>query len=351
MIANKFFIVGCPRSGTTMLQQALNRHSQIAIPPETAFFSMLGYSKWTQHEHLQRIKEDLEIDLPTPPARLRCTLEARTFYEQIIRLYVERMDKPSITHFGEKTNEHLSRLHRIRRLFPDAKVILLVRDGRDVALSLRRLPWTSRNLYVNFALWLHCYRLQKSAQRHGGLPLICVRYEDLTKDPEKELRAILTFLGLPYEPQMVEGEGNAVGIPAWEHLWKARAAEKIKPHRMGLWRQELPAEQLGILERWGSWALQELGYELITDGRTSLPWCFHLRVAWRSLFWLVRRPRYAQAKAFWVQQHGLPSMTQTLPHRKSRETLNYTPIGDGSATMVAAPVTPEKSMLDRERRS
>jgi len=297
---------------------------------------MLGYSKRIQQEHLQRIREDLEIDLPIPTARLRGTLEARTFYDQMARLYVERLGKRGVTHFGEKTNEHLSRLQRIHRLFPNAKVILMVRDGRDVALSLRRLPWTSRDLYVNFALWLYCYRLQKNAQRRGDLPLLCVRYEDVVKDPEKELRAILAFLGLPYEPQVAEGEGNEEGIPPWEYLWKSRAVEKIKLHRVGLWRQELSVEQLGILERWGGWALQELGYELATDGKASLPWFFHLRVAWRSLLWLARRPRYAQAKALWVQQHGLPSTVQNRVREEGIETPNQSSTADRSARIVDA---------------
>src|SRR5438128_10984464 len=99
----KFFIIGCPRSGTTMLQQALNRHSQVIIPPETAFFSLLGHCKRIQREHLQRIKEDLEIPLRLPAHRLHRMQETQAFYEQMARLYVERMGESTVTRFGEKT--------------------------------------------------------------------------------------------------------------------------------------------------------------------------------------------------------------------------------------------------------
>src|SRR5215831_4421176 len=57
---DKFFIVGCPRSGTTMVQQALNRHSQIVIPPETKFFfSFYGHSLAQQARHVRRLNADL----------------------------------------------------------------------------------------------------------------------------------------------------------------------------------------------------------------------------------------------------------------------------------------------------
>jgi hypothetical protein len=307
-----FYIVGCPRSGTTMLQQALNRHSQIAIPPETAFFSFLLSSWRIQQEHLRRLNADLGINLIPPATRIRRPFEARSYYEELVRLYVKRLGKPGITHFGDKTPEHLSHLHRIGCLFPDSKVVLIFRDGRDVAASLRRLPWTTRDLYVNFALWLYCYRLQRVAQRSMKLPLTCVRYEDLVNNPEAELRRILAFLGLPYEAQVVDGSGNTDGVPPWEYPWKSHAFEAITSSRIGLWRSELSRDQVAVLEGWGGGLLRELGYELVTDGGARLPWFFRSRVAWRSLLWLARRPRYAQARELWLEKSVVSSHSYTF---------------------------------------
>src|SRR6516225_3590953 len=107
----KFFIVGCPRSGTTMVQQGLNRHSQIVIPPETKFFfSFVGHSKGGQARHVQRLHRDLKISLPEPKRAVRSISETRWYFDTMARLYVQRLNKPDTACFGEKTPEHTSRL-------------------------------------------------------------------------------------------------------------------------------------------------------------------------------------------------------------------------------------------------
>jgi hypothetical protein len=307
-----FFVVGAPRSGTTMLQQALNRHSQIAIPPETAFFTFLGRSHKGQRLHLQRINEDLQITLPMPARRIACPEEGREWYQQLASLYLQRHQLQHVTHFGEKSPEHQRRLGRIRQLFPDARMVLLYRDGRDVALSLTRLPWMSSDLYVNFALWLHYYRLQVRAQKDAPGNLCCVRYEDLVAKPQSELSRILDFLGLPHEPQVAGGCGNSAGVPEWEYAWKGQALENITRSRVGTWRTQLSAEQTGILERWGGRALRSLGYELVTDGRHPLPLLFFPRVYWRALRWLLGRPPYWAAREHWGSEPVRPQAEQSI---------------------------------------
>src|SRR5271168_3759057 len=111
----KFFIIGCPRSGTTMVQQALNRHSQIVIPPETkVFFSFFGQSRKRQLRHLERLNQDLNIRLPRPKARVDSLAEGRAFYESMARRYLERLEKQDAVYFGEKTPEHTGHLPRIQ---------------------------------------------------------------------------------------------------------------------------------------------------------------------------------------------------------------------------------------------
>jgi Sulfotransferase family len=287
----QFFIVGCPRSGTTMVQQALNRHSQVVVPPETKFFfSFLGHSWGKQLRHIERLETDLQITLPRPAAAVRSVAEGRAFYEVMARRYVERLGKRDIVSFGEKTPEHTGHLPRIRQLFPEAKIVVLYRDGRDVAASLSRMPWMSSDLYVNFMVWLYYNRILRGARERGVANLYWARYEDIVADPEQELGKVLEFLELPYEPAVAEGCGNREGIPEREYSWKGRALQKITRERVGTFHHELTTSQIEVLERLGKDTLRSLGYELMTDGSAALPRGFLLSLAYRMSKFVCRLP-------------------------------------------------------------
>jgi LPS sulfotransferase NodH len=292
MCRQYFFIVGAPRSGTTMLQQALNRHSRVVIPPETQFLKLFRRTRRGQRRHLQRISEDLHVELPIPRRRLTVGAAGRALFDQIAARYLERAGRGGDILFGEKSPVHQRRLDVLRQLFPDAKIVLIFRDGRDVALSLSQMPWMSKDLYINFAVWVHYWRIQSRAVAGGIGGLLTIRYESLVADPVSELGKVLSFLGLPSEPQVWEGAGNRDGVPAWELAWKGRAQQKIDTMRVGRWRQELDSKQIAILERWGGPALQALGYDLVTGGTQRLPFGFLPLVYARAALWLLLRRDY-----------------------------------------------------------
>ncbi len=294
MSMNKLFIVGCPRSGTTMVQQALNRHSSIAIPPETKFFfSFLGHSKHNQLKHVGRLNNDLNIQLKLPDSGVRSDEAGRVFYEEMANQYVDKLKKKDIRWFGEKTPEHTGHMARIRQLFPDSKILILYRDGRDVALSLSKTPWMPGGLYVSFLVWLYYQRLVNQA-RDSGMPNIhLARYEDIVANPEKEFTSILNFLDLPYEPSVAHGYGNSEGIPQREYLWKAPALQKINSSRVGSSQSELNRTQIAILERLGQHTLTSFGYPLLTDGKNPLSFRFLLSLSCRMAMFLAQMPWYS----------------------------------------------------------
>lgn len=283
-----FFIVGCPRSGTTVLQQALNRHSRIVIAPETRFFFLFGRRTTRGQQFcLERINRNCKIDL-TIRRRIRGESATRTFYEEFTNRYIERLGRAGVTHFGEKSPEHMRRLHRIFEVLPEAKIILIHRDGRDVALSLTKVPWMHRELSVNFAVWLYYYKIQRRLVERCDKNIYIVKYEEFVRTPEFTLRRLLDFLGLPYEPATAEGHGNRDGIPDWEYTWKAAALEKISDARIGMWVEQLGREEIRNLEIWGREALVSLGYEVETPVYARLPATFFPKLYWRILTWRTR---------------------------------------------------------------
>ena len=287
----KFFIVGCPRSGTTMVQQALNRHSRIAVPPETKyFFSFFGHPRKQQARHVERLNADLNVRLPAPLKRVSSVEEGRAWYEHMARQYVDRNVRKSVAFFGEKTPEHTGLLPSVRLLFPDAKVLVLYRDGRDVASSLSRMPWMSPDLYVNFIVWMYYNRIVREERLAERPNLYFARYEDIVADPEREFRAILRFLGADYEPAVATGHGNREGVPDREMAWKGRALQPITTGRIGAFRSELSDDQVEILERLGRDALPALGYALLTDGERPLSPALYTRLAYGLTRFACRLP-------------------------------------------------------------
>ena len=292
-MVRKFFIVGCPRSGTTVLQQALNRHTEIVIPPETKFFySFYGKAKKQQITHLKRINADLGINIGVPERALREPGEGRAFFEEMALAYLSRLGREDVVCFGEKTPEHTGHLGRIRQVFPEAKVVFIYRDGRDVAVSLSQMPWMHCDLYAGFVIWLYYYRILKREQERGSCDTCFVRYEDLVSKPAQELERVLAFLGVPFESEVAEGYGNQEGVPRRELAWKARALEPIGTDRIGVWRRELSKRQVGLLERLGSNALSAWITRCAARRTRPLPPWFVAALAWRVLRCTTRLPLY-----------------------------------------------------------
>jgi hypothetical protein len=258
-----FFILGCPRSGTTMLQQALNRHSSIAIPPETKYFSaFLGHSRTCQERHLRQLNADLRTNLSMPVCPIHSKKQARRFYEQLASSFLEATQRGPVVYLGDKSPAHSGFLPRIKQVFPEAKYLWLFRDGRDVALSLTKVPWMCSNIYATFLIWLFYYRKQMLAENDRDLDILFVRYEDLVANPVVELQRVTAFLDLVFEQAMVVGCPDRASVPPREYAWKARSLEPINSNSVGLWRNSLSSQDVAVLERLGGRALKGLGYEL-----------------------------------------------------------------------------------------
>lgn len=146
-----FFIVGHPRSGTTLLQILLDAHPNIVIPPESHIFVRFSeifnhYGDLSQAYNRQLLVQDILNDEQIKLWNL--DISASDFCRQLkdfsvkgiisclFELYAQRDGKHQ---WGDKTPQHALYLQEIKATFPNAKFIHLIRDGRDVSESLKRL--------------------------------------------------------------------------------------------------------------------------------------------------------------------------------------------------------------------
>ena len=271
------FVVGCPRSGTTLLATLLDRHSRIAIPPETEFF--LGVlprngrdRAGAAHEHYvdRLFSHPRTADLGL--SREEVTARFRRYDPSYATLFMAALEgyaaKEGKARPGEKTPDHLRCVPRLLRLYPEARVVCIIRDGRDVVVSLNKTPWASKSLGRNCAKWNYYAML---AERYrGDFPgsFTVVRFEDLVRSPRVELARITSFLGEAMEEALLAPGGSKL-VPAWEREWKSNSGAALDTSKIGQWRTSTKPAERAFMNRVMGRRLSRWGYP-VESGRAAL---------------------------------------------------------------------------------
>lgn len=261
-----FFIVGFPRSGTTLLASLLGRHPDIAMPPETHLLNRTAKSfqfdsgpmaKSTIMDSLENNPRlaDLEIDL----AELNDLPEQVTLPEVFLAVLRHYARRANCRYVAEKTPNYMDHAEYLIGWFPDAPIIWLIRDGRDVVPSLQKVPWTHSSVRRHSLTWVkQNQRMGELAKKHSSILL--VKYEDLLLNPESELRRIHEHLSIPYcESQLVAQEQSAA-IPEWEKPWKSNASSVVDASRAYAWKKNAIAGDLEAMESIMHDTLEQYGY-------------------------------------------------------------------------------------------
>lgn len=276
------FLVGCPRSGTTLLQRMLDNHPQLAVSNDSHFIprAIAPFAAGTDPpltaelvERVLRYHRFGRLGIPEPVAR-EASARAGTYGQFVSELYSEYARLRGKDLAGEKTPDYVRHLPLLNSLFPRARVIHIIRDGRDVALST--LEWAREDKGPGkFALWREqpvavCalwWQWQVETGRREGARLEPeiyreVRYEDLVARPEATLRSLSEFLELPFAPEMVSFHaGKTKSDP------RLTAKSAWLPATPGLrdWRTEMPPADTALFESIAGDLLSELGYEKNID--------------------------------------------------------------------------------------
>ena len=194
------FIAGMPRSGTSLLDQIIAAHPEASGVGELATVEAFG------------IEFSMSCDLSRPAPERFGSMDGRRF-TRVADKYVqqiERMTSRSCRRIANKALTNDKMLGLISRLFPKTRVIHVVRDPRDVAVSCymggfnnSRFPWTARAEWAA-AAWQQSERLMQHWTDVLAVPILTVHYERLVREPAIEFRRVVEFLGLEWDPACLE---------------------------------------------------------------------------------------------------------------------------------------------------
>ncbi len=277
------FIVGCPRSGTTLLRHIVGAHPQIAITAEAHWIplwfekrkglmpdglvtpelvsELLAHSKFA----LFGLGRDALMSL----AGSGQLMSYAAFVTGIFDLYGMARGKKLV---GNKTPDSVRRIGTLHALWPEARFVHLIRDGRDVALSLMNWPRVRTKTPGTFPTWkddpvstaalwweLNVRRGREAGEALGPELYRELRYESLVAHPAQECATLCEFLGLAYDEAMLhydEAFSSAAGPEA------ARDRHDRQPITSGLrnWRAQMPSNDVECFEATVGTLLDELGY-------------------------------------------------------------------------------------------
>ncbi|MBA3341907.1 MAG: sulfotransferase [Gemmatimonadaceae bacterium] len=305
------FIVGFPRSGTTLMRALLSAHPTIAIAPETHFLNRFAkgvealdlrtaanfQSFWGKFSRSDRFVE-LGIDADRTKEGIVATgdFHLRNVFALTLQEFARAAGKPR---WGEKTPAHDRHIGTLLEWFPDARVIYMVRDPRAACASLLQAPWRTnpgsksgnakpgrvrrlRLLNEDSHFWRRSVERYRRDWQHDPR-VTAVRYEELASHPEQSLRTVCRFIGAAYDPQMLVNRSADDLPPArahwgneeheqWRHAHIERARQGVSNESVAKWKGQLTPLEVAVVEANCHSRMPALGYEPGADESRARRW-------------------------------------------------------------------------------
>src|SRR3954451_3039534 len=280
------FVLGCPRSGTTLFRTMLSAHRSIAIPPETRYL-MGMYWRRSQLGDLRQRETRAELAsaiVDDPETRFRVLgVDAEQIRSEIIdgpptlgsafgivfRGYARSFDKPR---WGDKRPAYYAFMDELDHLFPDAQFIHLIRDPRACVESLKRQEWYPDEAAPCVAAWVHAVRsASRSGRKLGPHRYLEVIYEELVSDPEKVSRQICDFLDEPFDEQMCRPELIADKVNPAHYQQRGQIQQGVNTATVEAWAKRLPPEEIALVDRVARHWMTRYGYAPSAAAGTADP--------------------------------------------------------------------------------
>jgi hypothetical protein len=261
------FILGAPRSGTTFLASLLKK-TDYGPPFETQFITKYykkldHYGDINIYENFENLLTDILGERAVQQWQLDINykdffreLGSQITYSQLVnKLCLKASKKKEFICWGDKTPDYLIDIEILYKLFPNSKYIYIVRDGRDVALSLFEKDWGPNNVYYSAKYWValnqnhNCIEELKASNN-----LYYLKYEDLLDNVEKHIIDVYAFLDMNYEEKDLRN-----------------LSATVKSGNYNKWKKRMTARQINIFDSIAANTLERFGYEASTEqGEVSL---------------------------------------------------------------------------------
>lgn len=287
------FVIGNPRSGTSLLRLMLTCHPDLVVPPECGFILWLHpkHGEWTGQQSGDPVAAAHFVDdllacrkfdtwnLESDTLNAAITRDLPADYASlcacVVYTYAAAQGR-SPRFWGDKNNFHIAHIGDLHRIYPSARFLHITRDGRDVACSYRSvMSQGSESRYaprLNTSAediareWTSNIEAAESAL--ATLPSeqrMTMSYEALTSEPGPTLQRICSWLGIPFDTRMLDfHEVNRTRQlePASTMDWKARTTSPVSSDTVGQFRRVLGADDIRAFESVAGPTLQKLGYPL-----------------------------------------------------------------------------------------
>ena len=292
-----FFILGRPRSGTTLLTTLFNAHPNVRIAPEFPFMLFL-YQRFKKVRNWDeatirsfvdhafsntrfnyRTLNSLKIDKDTITRELlhyKDNGSIQLFLKSINYFAYSLFPKEETQWIGDKNPIYSLSAHRFRKIFPDAKFICIIRDYRDNFISMRTLAEKGLEveapvLSLQVSRWRYFVRLIFDCKRRYPDKYFILRYEDLVTDQEKTFQSLCSFIGITYNPSVFDffkkkdETLKTYSNPVWEKF-HGNLMNPITSGRMNIWKTELTNLQVRMADQIAGKYADRLGYERKNKG-------------------------------------------------------------------------------------
>jgi hypothetical protein len=270
-MAAPIFVGGCGRSGTTLLGSILGAHDDCICVPESQFktdiLRFLDPTRSGARPLLEAIIETRRFRLwGLNSSQLKAA--AATFegsfadaLEWLVARYAESVGMRPASRWVDHTPGNLRSAVTLSQLFPAAKFIHIVRDGRGVASSILPLDWGPNTIDGVASWWTESLAYGLAAESWGGAERVLrVRYEDLVLNCEEQVRRLCRFLGIGFQSSMLDA--NGFRVPGYTSNQHSLVGSRPQPARVHAWEQSLSRRQIEIFESIAGELLRYMGYDL-----------------------------------------------------------------------------------------